>query len=66
MDPLNAMRQHFINRFGRAASDTELADMFLAAGIMMHETQSPPQVLSRVKQMLTPGTPLNTFVRQFK
>ena len=67
MDPLNAMRQQFTETFRREPNETELADMFLAAGIMMHAASVlPSQILSRVQQMITPGTPLNTFLRYFK
>ena len=67
MDPFHAMTQQFTTRFGRAPSDLELADMFIAAGISLHaQTLPPAQVATRIQQMLTPGTPLNTFLRLFK
>lgn len=69
MDILQAMRQSFAHKFGHAPSDVELADMFLAQGIMLHADggeMTPSQILSRVQSMLTPGAPLNSFLRKFK
>ena len=67
MDPLLAIRQQFARHFGHAPSDSELGDFLLATAIMMHaDTLTPPQIVSRATQMLTPGTPLNAFLRRWK
>jgi hypothetical protein len=68
MDIYAAFRQKFIERFNRAPRDTEIADLAMAATISFYldANLSPQQVQSRLQQMLTPGTPLNTFLRNFR